>query len=221
MEPQHAKFQTSFVPQKPVVNASPRIKAKKSSFFTIFTTIIFLGFVVAAVGVFVYKIGLENQITGQLSDIEKAREKLDEALIGRATALNDKIISIGQLLNDHQAPSQVLGLLETHTLPQIRILNFEYEFDAQQNILISGSGIGVGYESIILQSDEFSKSNAIKDLVFSSVQRGENNLVNFNFSAKIDRQFVLYGRKIGANRPTSQNTENSLLDEVSLNFNSN
>jgi hypothetical protein len=217
MEPQNTKFQTSFVPKKPVVNSSPHIGVKKSNFFTILTTIIFLGFVLAGAAVFAYKLAVQKQIEIQLDQINSAREKLDEQMIARATALNDKILSIKQLVNDHHAPSLVLSLLELHTLPQIRILNFEYEFDAQQNVLISGSGVGVGYESIILQSDEFSKSNAIKDLVFSSVQREENNLVTFDFNAKLDKQFVSYKKRVGPVRQSDSREDNLPNEEVSFN----
>ncbi len=210
MAGEQTKFTTSFIPKKPV---TPTVSGYKttSNFLTIIMVAIFLGTVVFGVGVFAYKLTVEKQISLQIETLKKSRDEFDEKFIKEATRLNTRIMAVRKLIDSHKAPSAVLDLLQDRTLETIRFNNFKYTTDKTKgNVTLDASGVGLGYQSIVLQSDEFGRTGSLKDVVFSSVQPSENGLVNFSLKSQIDPSIVLY-RKTLAN----QTTEKS--DDVSFN----
>jgi len=196
MAGEQTKFTTSFIPKKPL---SPTVAGYKSSssYLTIITVAIFLGTLVFGVGVFVYKLSVEREINSQLDQLQKAKSEFDVNFIKEATRLNTKITAVKTLIDKHQAPSAVFDLLQETTLATVRFNSFKYSTDKTKGtIAIDASGVGLGYPSIVLQSDEFGKTGALKDVVFSSVQPNESGLVSFSFKSAVDPSIVLYRKKI-------------------------
>lgn len=196
MAGEQTKFTTSFIPKKPL---TPTVSGYKSSsnYLTIICVAIFLGTLAFGGGVFVYKLSVEREIVYQLDQLQKAKSEFDVNFIKEATRLNTKIAAVKTLIDKHQAPSAVFGLLQETTLETVRFNNFKYSTDKSKGtITIDASGVGLGYPSIVLQSDEFGKTGALKDVVFSSVQPNENGLVSFSFKSGIDPSLVLYRKTL-------------------------
>ena len=199
MAGEQTKFTTSFIPKKPV---SPTVAGYKTSsnYLTIITVAIFLGTLVFGAGVFAYKLTIEQQIASQIEDLTKAKSEFDVNFIKEATRLNTKIIAVKTLIDNHKAPSAVLDLLQETTLETVRFNNLKYSTDKTKGTInIDASGVGSGYPSIVLQSDEFGKTGALKDVVFSSVQPNETGLVTFSFKSGLDPALVLYRKTLASN----------------------
>lgn len=196
MAGEQTKFTTSFIPKKPV---TPTVSGYKttSNFLTIIMVAIFLGTIVFGVGVFAYKLTVEKQIALQIETLKKSRDEFDENFIKEATRLNTRIMAVKKLIDAHQAPSAVFDLLQERTLETIRFNNLKYTTDKTKGtISIDASGVGLGYQSIVLQSDEFGKTGSLKDVVFSSVQPTETGLVNFSLKSQVDPSVVLYRKTL-------------------------
>jgi hypothetical protein len=204
MAGEQTKFTTSFIPKKPV---TPTVAGYKTSsnYLTIITVAIFLGTLAFGAGVFAYKLTIEQQIISQIDQLKKAKAEFDINFIKEATRLNTKIIAVKTLIDNHQAPSAVLDLLQETTLSTVRFNNLKYTTDkAKGTITIDASGVGTGYPSIVLQSDEFGKTGALKDVVFSSVQPNENGLVTFSFKSGIDPALVLYRKTLASGESVNE-----------------
>lgn len=210
MDPQKQKFQTSFIPKKPdSINADNFSSGGKSNLFSIIATLIFVATLVFAGGVYGYKLTIQKQISSQLESLQEARNRLDEGFITNANRLNDRIAAVKQILNNHKSPSEIFSLLEEYTLNSVRFTSLNYSTDVQNVITVDANGVGTGFESVVLQSDQFGSTGVMKDVVFSSVQPNQAGLVGFTFQSVIDPQFVLYRKSLVATpRNQNNNSEN-------------
>jgi hypothetical protein len=210
MAGEQTKFTTSFIPKKPVIQTVANYKPK-SNIVSIITIAIFLGTVVFGVGLFVYKLSIEKIIDSHRQTLERANQEFDPNFIKEATRLNTKMISVKKLLDNHQSPSAIFKLLENNTLNTVKFNNMRYNTDKNKGqIFLEADGLGLGYQSIVLQSDEFGKTGTLKDVVFSSIQSNESGLVAFSFKSQVDPQFVLYRKNLALR-------ENDDSGQVSIN----
>lgn len=196
MAGEQTKFTTSFIPKKPVTSTVTGYKSS-SNYMTIIAVAIFLGTLTFGGGVFAYKITVQKQISDQIDQLKKAKGEFDAKFIKEATRLNTKIMAVKILIDNHQAPSAVFDLLQATTLNTVRFNNLKYATDKTKGgISLDASGVGIGYQSIVLQSDEFGKTGALKDVVFSSVQPTEGGLVSFSMKSGLDPATVLYRKTL-------------------------
>lgn len=190
---------TSFIPKKPVSASTPgntsfvTNKKKGKSVFSLIATIIFIATIAAIVAVFFYKFTLEKRIEGQVSSLEKARNEFDENFIKEATRLNTRINSATRLLDNHLSPSAVFGLLEENTLQSVSFSRFAFADTKDGQIQITGGGEAARFESIVLQSDEFGKSGAMRNVLFQNLNPNvDTGTIQFSFSASLDPRTILY-----------------------------
>jgi len=211
MAGEQTKFTTSFIPRKPVTPTVSGYKGPTSNYLTIVTVAIFLGTLVFGGGVFAYKLSVKKDISNQIEDLKKSRAEFDEKFIKEATRLNTKITAVKTLIDKHQAPSAVFDLLQETTLSSVRFNNLKYSTDKTKGaITLDAAGVGVGYQSIVLQSDEFGKTGALRDVVFSSVQPNDSGLVSFAFKSGIDPALVLYRKTLASNDIPEKTNEVSI-----------
>jgi|AntRauTorckE6833_2_1112554.scaffolds.fasta_scaffold00565_17 hypothetical protein len=206
------KFTTSFIPKKPVttVSSGGKLKRKGSDLFTLVTFVIFITIVVIAVGTYLYKIKLESDVQQQVARIEEEAKSIDQAFLDEVIRLDSRISTVRKLLDNHLAPTQLFAVLEKHTYKAVKFNNLSYSLSGN-DVTLSGSGIAVGYESIVLQSDEYGKAG-IRDVIFSGLQQNEQGIVSFSFSGKMDIDVVRYKNDsdvAGNNNETNQEGDNS------------
>jgi hypothetical protein len=205
MAPQETKFNTSFIPKKPVATSSGVSSKTTSSFrkrgpniLSLIGLFIFLASLVSTAGVYGWKYQTEKSIADQIESLKIAREGFDEQTVANATRLNERIISVKSILENHTAPSNVFAVIEDVILKSVRLKNFSYSLQANGGVKLSGSGTASGYEAVVLQSDEFGYTGKFRDVIFSNVQNNQDSTVNFNFSAVVDSDMFLYSKNMEA-----------------------
>jgi hypothetical protein len=227
------KFTTSFIPKKPVATVKTGGKFKKSKSSNIISLISFVIFfivLIIAVGTFLYKAKLENDIKNQIEQLAQASEALDQQFIFEASRLDNRLKTVKRLLDNHLSPSQIFVLLEEYTIANLRFSNLGFSFNGEGNLLLSGNGSGLGYESIIQQSDAYGQSEFLRDVIFSNLQNNEQNVVNFSFESVVDPRLINYRENLIANSPNSgfqqqesfdnnTGTDNNIMEEADLNDN--
>jgi hypothetical protein len=205
MAGEQTKFTTSFIPKKPLTTTVSGYKTK-SNFLTIIMVAIFLATVGAGVGIFLYKIAVQKQIDFQIADLKKSKEEFNPKFLKEAGRLNTKIITIKTLFDNHQAPSAIFDLIEKVTIETVRYDSFKYsKGKSDKAISLEASGVGLGYESIILQSDELGKTGSLKDTIFSSNQKNDDRSVGFSLKTKVEAALVLYRKTLSGD--SANNTE--------------
>lgn len=223
------KFTTSFIPKKSVqtVGTGGKIKKSKgSNIFTLISFVVFLVVIVMAVGTFLYKLKLENDIDNQIAQLAQASESLDQQFIFEASRLDTRLKTVQKLLNDHLSPSQIFVILEEYTINNLRFNSLSFSFNGEGNLALSGSGSGVGYESIIQQSDAYGRSELLRDVIFSNLQNNEQNIVSFSFQSVVDPRLINYRETLSKTSPTinteaqnnnqQNNQNNNILDDTNF-----
>jgi len=222
MAPQETKFNTSFIPKKssaaPSGNStkvSSNFRKKGPNILSLIGLFIFLASLVSTAGVYGWKYQTEKQIEDQIESLKIAREGFDEQTVSNATRLNERIISVQKILENHTAPSNVFAVIEDVILKSVRLKNFSYSRQENGNVRLNGSGTASGYEAVVLQSDEFGFTGQFRDVIFSNVQNNPDSTVNFNFSTTVDSDMFLYSKNMDAG--LTDGSEIQTLDEQAEN----
>ena len=196
MEP---KFQTSFIPKKPVTVAPQRKKESSSGLFSLIALILFLAALTASVGVFLYQQYLVQSIAKKEASLERARSAFEPALIKEMSRLDARMISAQEILNKHTALSAFFELLEDTTLKTVQFDSFSYSIDAEKKMLISMKGKALSFAAVALQSDSFGNSTLIQEPIFSGLNLDTGGNVVFDFTATLDPSIVSYADEVSLN----------------------
>ncbi|MCR4334273.1 MAG: hypothetical protein NUV47_00885 [Patescibacteria group bacterium] len=187
------KFQSSFIPKKPLVpTGRPETHHRSINFFFLIGSIIFLVVIAGVLYVFIATQFLNRSITQSEQTLEKARQAFDPSLIDTLTNLDTRFKTGKTLLGSHIAVSPFFGVLESMTLKTVRFQDFEYTLISNDKVNVTMKGEGESFSSIALQSDAFGKSKLFKNPIISNLVVGQNGNVSFDFSASIDPSLVLY-----------------------------
>jgi hypothetical protein len=196
MEP---KFQTSFIPKKPIgsVSGSGVNVIRSTNIFSVVTTVVFIVTLLTSGGLFFYKNLLTNQIKDADKNIISARDAFEPEKIQELVDANSRIISAKKLLENHIVVSKILILLESLTIKRMRFVEFNYaNKDNNHNITISGEV--QTYNALAQQQDIFLKNDFIKNPIFSNFNLGDNGYILVNFSAQIDPSLISYKKNVEA-----------------------
>lgn len=193
-----SQIKTSFIPKKPIETSAGINKTKKKgstgrSIFSLIALIIFVGALVALGLAFFYKFTLIKKIEGQVASLQEAREEFDDRFIEQASRLSNRIKNSNQILENHVSPSSLFTLLEEYTLQSVSFDNFSITDAKDGRVELQGLGNSRRFESIVLQSDAFGRSEAMRNVIFTDVEPNlETNTVGFSFQATLDPRIILY-----------------------------
>ena len=124
------------------------------------------------------------------------------------TRLNTRITSATQIIDNHVSPSSLFALLEEYTLQTVSFNSFNFSDTKEGQILVNGSGEARGFESIVLQSDAFGKSEYMRNVIFTNLEPNiERGTIEFSFSATLNPKLILYRNSL----PASFNSERKLI----------
>ncbi len=198
------KFQTSFIPKKPVADLQKRRGGL--SLFTLVSLIIFLIVLGVAGWVYLEKSILRKQISDEQNIIETNRSGLvsDSVTIEDIIHLNSRINVASTLLANHVAISPIFDFLQGRTLKNVRFKSFNFfsastDASGQRGISIQMSGQAQDFKMVASQADEFGKpewKNTIIEPAISSLNLNADGTVSFVFSAFIVPDYLLYKNTI-------------------------
>ncbi len=194
------KFQTSFIPKKPVADLQKR--RGSLSLFTLVSVIVFLITLGVAGWVYLEKSILTKQIADEQTVIETNRSGLvtDSVTIEDLIRLDSRINVANALLANHVAVSPIFNFLQARTLQNIRFTNFHFsslstDVSGQTGVTIQMSGQAQNFRMVASQADEFGKpewKNIIKEPAISSLNLNADGSVSFVFTAFIVPDYILY-----------------------------
>lgn len=208
------KFQTSFIPKKPVASTigvgSPSPHRRTNSVFMTIATLIFILSLVGAGGVYAYKQYLLNAQDTYKQDLATREKQFNVDLIAQLKGENVKIDTAKSLLNSHIALSQIFDIIGRLTIANVRFLSFDATVpavgSADNSIKITMQGYGTSLSAVAFQSDvlgrldQYGLRNIVKNPILSNPSLGTNGTVSFGFSATIDPATLSYENMIS---PTS------------------
>ena len=204
------KYQTSFIPKKPITEAGSSKTAGGMNFFLLVSIVVFLISLGLGGWVYLEKKLLLQSIAKEKATIEQNRTGLidNSITIENLVILNSRINVAKQLLAKHVAVSPIFNFLQQTTLKSVRFKNFSFNsntkgLSGQTGVGVIMSGIASDWETVASQADEFGKpayKQYISEPKISNLSLNTDGTVSFSFSAFITPQFLVYGN----NNTTSQ-----------------
>lgn len=189
------KFQTSFIPKKPLVPAGGRVQTSHHvNFLSIIIVLILATALAGAAAVFATEYYLSNRVASMTNELAAAEASLNQSEISEWVRL-DKRIEVGkQLLNNHLAVSVFFDLLQSLTLKTIQFKNFSYAVTSDQKVAVTMDGQADNFAALALQSDELAKqSKSMSNQIFSNIDQDKTTgKITFRFSALIDPSLISY-----------------------------
>ncbi|MFH1608468.1 MAG: hypothetical protein ABH951_00410 [Patescibacteria group bacterium] len=209
-------FQTSFIPKKPMMTEEHVASAKKPmGFLTTIAIFIFLAVAVASGGLYFYKGMLQKNITSMDANLALAKERFEPAKINQLQVLGKRLESSNVILSKHIAVSPIFETLQKLTMKTVRYTKFSYEFGNEKDskIKVMMSGQAIGYRSIALQADLFTKDKNLIDPIFSNLSLDDKGNVLFDLEFSVDPSFVDYKQMLLSQ---SENSPITIEDEDSI-----
>lgn len=213
------KFQTSFIPKKPLVS-DPRIAPKPKASASVLMVIAALLFVIS-VGGAIFSLAWEKVLIKEQEnfrqDLAKMESKFPVADIENLKKINKKIDLSKKLLKNHLAIEEIFSIISQITVEDVRFNSFSFSSSAKESdgVNITLSGVAKNFYAIAYQSDvfgtsdKFGKNKVLKNPVISGVSEQENGNINFSFSATLNPDDIRFEKLLGANSATNNNTASS------------
>lgn len=184
------KFQTSFIPKKPVTGLG-QPSGGGGLFYTL-SIIVFVTTILISAGVFGYEKYLEGKIKAMDADLAAARQALEPDLIKELTRTNDRFVAAEQIITKHEIVSGFFNLLENITLQSVSYSSLAYTANDAGVIEVNMKGFARSYASVALQAQVYGESKFIRDSIFSDLDLNDVGDVTFTLKAHIDPSAVSY-----------------------------
>jgi len=184
-------FQSSFIPKEPMTD-SEVFKKKKTGLAGILALSLFILSIAGSVGVYVYKMMLNNEIQGLESQLSDAEKSIDKKTISDMSQFAQKLQITKTIVVKHEVLSNFLTMLASSTVSTVQFTEFDYG-DIKDNVIpVTLKGVATNYASVALQENTFDQVKSFKSVTFSDLSLTKQGTVSFNVDIAVDPQFSLY-----------------------------
>lgn len=207
------KFQTSFIPRKPLVPNSSAIPpqssgSSSSGLLNLIGIIAFVASVASAIVIFTW-----NRV--EKGNIEKNKVALAEnkkqfgSDIEFLKKFNKRINLAKRVVDNHTATSNMLKALEEVVVDNVRFKELVYEMPdnpVKDVTKFAINGEAKTFEALAFQSDTVQENTAIKNSVISDLKISDKGLIEFVFEGALPFSEIRYAKQFeSVTVPTNQN----------------
>ncbi|MFA6446520.1 MAG: hypothetical protein WCW14_04725, partial [Candidatus Paceibacterota bacterium] len=170
---------------------------------SILLLIISLGFAFLA---FFYQKGQAARLTQDKIALAKNKDAFVPGTIEELIRLDTRIGVGKELLTKHNVLSPVFSVLETSVVKTIRLKRFSMSYGEDGSLLLDMSGTAPNFDSVAQQADVFSRSEYLRDIVFSNLSLGGDSSVSFSLKARVVPSILSYVGAISSAQSSNTNT---------------
>ena len=195
------EFRTTFIPKKPIVQATVSSSIPTSKPVGIVFVVSLLIFIISLAiggGVYAYKKYLEQQVDELAVSLEKVQKNLDPNAIKEFSVMDKRLRNSEILLNQHEVVFPVFNVLGATTLPTVRYTKLDVAFSETGDLDVALSGESDGYRSIALQSQALAQNADLKDTIFSNFVVTPKGRVSFDLSFTVPKSDLAFAKNITA-----------------------
>ncbi len=209
------KFQTSFIPKKPLVpigGATLPHKHHSTSLFMTIGVFVFLASLVAAGGAYMWKSILTSSQDTYKQDLALREQKFNVDDIEKLKRANVRIDLTSRLLANHLAASQIFDIVSRFTVSNVRFINLSLSNSATtpgEGVRLELKGYGSNLSAVAFQAKVFAQleqyglRKIVKNPILSDPTTDTNGKESFGFSAVIDPAAIGYTRSVRGESPAS------------------
>jgi len=202
-------FQTSFIPKKPMIEERA-VSSRPISLFVVISIFIFFSLLIGTGGLYFYNNILKKNISAKEASLESARNRFEPSKIVQLQVLDKRLKAATEILSNHVAISPIFKSLQEITMKTIRFTKFSYSTESTKQskiIRVKMSGLAVGYRSVALQADLFSKNKFFIDPLFSNLSLDNSGNVVFDLEFLVDPTFIDYKQVILTDKEDSSESQ--------------
>ncbi|MEI6864157.1 MAG: hypothetical protein WCK46_02190 [Candidatus Adlerbacteria bacterium] len=192
-----SQISASFIPKKPLDSGKPYREGGGFGLFFFIALFIFIVSLVAAGGVFGYQTLLASSLASKSDSLAKAEGAFDISTIQDLIRMDSRINNAQLLLQNHVAPSAIFNFLGSQTLQAVQFVSLTYNLQGGNSATVVLAGQADSFATVALQSDQFSASKVLKNVVFSDIKVGLVGKVTFNVTATVDPSLINYTKNLG------------------------
>src|SRR3989344_1020942 len=199
-------FQTSFIPKKSIVKERA-VVARPVSFLVIISIFILFSMLIGTGGLYFYKKIMEKNITEMENSLNAAKNRFEPSRITELQVLDKRLRASSEILSKHIAVTPIFKALQLITMKTVRYIKFSYDFTNEINskVLVKMNGHAVGYGSISLLADLFTKNKNLIDSIFYNLTLLDKGSVLFDLEFSVDPSFVGYKQTLLTENESGQN----------------
>jgi len=183
-------FQSSFIPKESATEGV--FKKKKTGVFGVLVVFLFIFSIIVSVGMFIYKGMIKADIENLQNQLVEEEKNIDKKTINEISQFSKKLKIAKSIVFKHKVVSNFLETLASSTVSSVQFVDFGYDNMQENNLSVTLKGKAVGYASVALQEDIFSKVNYFKSVTFSNLSLGEGGLVSFDLKISVDPSISVY-----------------------------
>lgn len=218
MEP---KFQTSFIPKRPMggglgnlgsvssvggtIPRAPSARPGLSIFLTL-AVLLFILSIAAVGGAYFWKQHLISTQAKLKTDLKAQEDKFELSQIEDLKAVNVQIDTAKSILAQHLSVTQIFTIISYLTIESVRFLSLDVTppVNPGDDVRLELSGIGANLFSVAFQSkvlaqlENYGLRKIVKNPILSNPTLNPNNSVSFSFSASIAPDSISYEKLVTA-----------------------
>ena len=183
------EFRTTFIPKRPIVQATASSSVQTSKPVGIVFVISLLIFIISLAiggGVYAYKLYLQKDVDDLAVSLDKVQKNLDPNAIKEFSVMDKRLRNSELLLNKHEVIFPVFKVLGATTLPTVRYTKMD----------VALSGESDGYRSIALQSQALAQNADLQDTIFSNFVVTPKGRVSFDLSFTVPKSDLAFNKNI-------------------------
>ncbi len=194
MEP---KFQSSFIPKGPASSTSSPlgVRGAPRDIVSFLAGLIFTISLILAVGVFAYKYYLNYRIDRMGAELESARTALSPETIDELVRLNDRIVSVEDLVSKHRVVSPVFDYLSSVTPKTVRYIEFSFAV-TDKTLDLNVRGEARSYSALATLSQTLHQTDNFQKPVFTNLSLDEKGNVLFTLSVVVNPDLISYNKNL-------------------------
>jgi len=190
--------QTTFIPKKPITQEYR--EESSSSLVSTISVGLFLISLLLAGGVYFYSEYTDKNVAVKKKSLDISQGRFEPQTLQEFKDIDKRLSAAKIVLHQHIAITPVFDILSQLTLKNIQYTKFGYKFDeAGKSVTVTLSGVTNNYETIALQSDNFSKNKLIQDPVFSNLNLDTNGKLVFDLNFNVDPSLINFVETVNRN----------------------
>ncbi len=202
-----SKFQTSFIPKKPIDSRPAPRSRRPAGLFRLLATLIFLISLAVWGGMFLWKSYLNNKIVGAQASLQASQREFESGTVTTLTRLNNRLTSSQDILNNHLAVSKLFSELQAMTLKSVRYNDFSLAYAGpDKGLSLTMKGQAQSYASVAKQSDSFSQNRDFHSPIFSNLDLDTSGRIVFSVNSTLNARDFIYGPLVTADNGTASTT---------------
>lgn len=203
------KFQTSFIPRKPLVpnsSAVPQNSGGSNGLLVLIALGLFGVSVASAVLVLGWQRVEQGSIEKNKVTLAETRKQFGEDVV-MLKRFNSKIKLAKEVVDNHVSVSNIFEALEEVTVDNVRYKEFSFELPANpanDKIFFELAGEAKTFEALAFQSDTILESDKFVSPIFSDLEINEKNLVDFVLTSSLPFSALRYAEQFMTTPQTNE-----------------